>query len=507
MLPECGLVIVRGRVHTPFMRFTQFFRAVLSLWFAIQCLPFALGQPFTVQGPGVNPSDFRVTTFASGLSFPMGMAQLSDGSLLVTVVQNNSFFGGTNPGRILRLTDTNNNGFADDAGTILFSNLPPALTALRVTGNLVFVTGPGRPIQILRMEATPAAPLTLVGRLVLTYPSGWTQHQHSELGVRKTPGFTNRYDLFFQIGAQSNFAATTNTVALTNDSIPGAFGSLVGDAIHRITIIDDGATLTATNLTQIAAGTRNAAGFTFHPVTGDFYFEDNGIDGLVNGNEPHSADELNIISRTNLGGVVEYFGFPSNYISYRTNSFIGGAGIPPLVAFQPLPDPFTGRESEGANKIAFAPPGFPDGLNAGVFLGFHGKFSDAGVANEENPVVYADPATGSYFHFILGQQVGIGHLDGLLATRDSLFVAELVATGSLSSGAGAGVIYQIKSLVTPALPTLTIERLNAQLQLIWTRGVLQEATEISGPWAEVAEAFSPLLIQPSAVRKFYRTMY
>ena len=66
------------------------------------------------------------------------------------------------------------------------------------------------------------------------------------------------------------------------------------------------------------------------------------------------------------------------------------------------------------------------------------------VGGNSKVAVYADPATGSYFHFILGQQPGIGHLDGLLSMRDSLFVADLVPGGSLSAGLNAGVIYQIK---------------------------------------------------------------
>jgi glucose/arabinose dehydrogenase len=465
-----------------------------------------IAQPFTVQGPGVNTNHFRVTTFASGLSFPLGMAQLPDGSLLVTTVQNNNFSSGTNLGRLVRLTDTNANGIADGAGTILYSNLSPSLTAVRAVDQLVFVTGRPYPINVLRMGATPATPLTLAGQLIITYPSGWTQHQHSELGVRKTPGFTNRYDLFFQVGAENNFAATTRTASITNDNIPGASGSLAGDSIHRITIIDNGSSLSATNLTQIASGTRNPAGFTFHPATGDFYFEDNGIDGLVNNGEAHSADELNVIARTNLGGPVEFFGFPANYISYRSNAIVGGAGIQPLIAFQPIPLPF-GAESEGPNQIAFAPPGFPDGLNNGIFLGFHGQYGSAGLANEENPLVYADPATGNYFHFTLGQQPGIGHLDGLLATRDSLFVADMTTTGNPNSSVNAGAIYQIKSLVMPTLPTLTIQRFGAQVQLSWSRGALQEASEITGPWTTVADAFSPILMQPTATRKFYRTMY
>ncbi len=42
--------------------------------------------PLTVQGPGVNPADFRVTTFASGLGYVYGMTELSDGSILAATV-------------------------------------------------------------------------------------------------------------------------------------------------------------------------------------------------------------------------------------------------------------------------------------------------------------------------------------------------------------------------------------------------------------------------------------
>src|SRR5262245_32321373 len=75
------------------------------------CLQAVVAQPFTVQGPGVNPNDFRITTFASGLDFPLGMARLADGSLLVGVSQGTSFFNST--GRLVRFTDTNQDGIAD----------------------------------------------------------------------------------------------------------------------------------------------------------------------------------------------------------------------------------------------------------------------------------------------------------------------------------------------------------------------------------------------------------
>ncbi|HEY8240052.1 MAG TPA: hypothetical protein VIH35_01335, partial [Kiritimatiellia bacterium] len=51
----------------------------------------AVAQPFAVQGPGVDTNDFRVTTFASGLDFPLGMARLGDGSLLVALNRGANF--------------------------------------------------------------------------------------------------------------------------------------------------------------------------------------------------------------------------------------------------------------------------------------------------------------------------------------------------------------------------------------------------------------------------------
>ncbi len=479
--------------------------AVLAVLAVCLGLRTACAQPFTVQGPGVQAGDFVVTTFASGLNFPLGMAKLSDGSLLVAVSEGANFFAST--GKLVRLVDANGDGIADGPATTLYANLPGSQTAVRVGGSLVFVTGFAQPITVLRAGATPADPLTFVGRISILYPSGSWEHQNSALGFRKTPGQTNRYDLLFQVGSDSNFAATTRTATLTNDAIPGANGVLAGDSAWLLTVIDHGAGVTATNLTRLARGLRNPAGYAFHPATGDLYFQDNGIDGLVNPAEPLSADELNFLARTNLGGATGDFGFPANYTVYRTGAIVGGTGLQPLIAFQPLPDPFTGRESEGVNDLAFAPPGFPDGLNTGLFLGFHGRFGAGGINNEENPVVYANPATGAYFHFILGQQPGIGHLDGLLATRDSLFVADLVTNGNVSSGAGAGVIYRIESIANPAPPVLAARTVGSQIELTWNRGALQEADDVSGPWKDVADAFSPYSVAPVAPRKFYRTCY
>ncbi len=400
-----------------------------------------LQAQFSLQGPGVNPSDFRVTTFASGLNYPVGMTELDDGSMLVAVSNGSNFFGSTS-GAILRLVDTDDDGVADQQ-TTLVNNVPGGgLSALRRSGDLVFTTGQGsgKPISIYRLGNAPNDPLSLVGSLSVNYPGGGWLHPHSALAAREiSPG---THELYFQLGSQANFATTTVTATLT--STIGVNGSLAGDALHRVTIMDNGTSVSGTDLTQIATGLRNAAGFDFHPTTGDLYLEDNGIDGLTDPNEPFSADELNVIAAADIGGAVESFGFPDTYVAYRTGQVVGNTGIQPLVAFQPI----DGAEGEGPNDIAFAPPRFPTALRDGVFVGMHGKYSLGGVSNEENPLVFADLRDNSYFHFIGNDEPMVGHLDGLMTTQDSLFVADISPDGGFGGSSGnSGKIYQIKSLL------------------------------------------------------------
>ncbi len=481
--------------------------AGVALLAGLCLIPVASAAPFAIQGPGVNPSDFRITVFATNLNYPLGMARLSDGSLMVAISKGTSF--GNSIGQIIRLTDTNQNGVADAPGTVLYTGLPGGQSSLRKFGNLIFVTGQGsgKPISVLRAGAAPGDPLTNVGVITLTYPSGGWLHPHSALGVRPTPGNPGSCDLFFQLGSDQNFSNTTRTVTMGNTQIAGASGTLQGESIYKLTLTDNVTSVVAANLTRVANGLRNAAGFAFHPVTSDFYFEDNGIDGLTSQtvNEPTSADELNWIPAAQVGnGTVQYFGFPSNYTAYRTGTVVGGGGVQPLVAFQPLPNPSNGSESEGPNDITFAPPGFPPGLNNGIFVGFHGKYGLGGLANEENPLVYVDLTNNSYFQFIGNNEPNIGHLDGLLSTGDSLFAADLASTGfGSANGTNTGVIYQLKSLVT----RLAFRVNSNTLELTWPAGVLQQAASSSGPWNDIPSAVSPysVALNPNPTQVFYRT--
>src|SRR6267142_6581714 len=156
---------------------------------ALCWLNVALGDPFTIQGPGVNATDFRITVFATNLSYPLGMVQLADGSLLVAVSQGASFWN-PSTGQLLRLTDINHDGIADDSGSVLYNGLPGGQTSLRMCGQLLFVTGQGiaHPISVLRAGPTPASPLTFIGTITVVYPSGGWEHPHSGLATRQTPG-------------------------------------------------------------------------------------------------------------------------------------------------------------------------------------------------------------------------------------------------------------------------------------------------------------------------------
>lgn len=404
--------------------------------------------PFSIQGPGVDPNDFRITEFATGLNFPVGMVELDDGSVLAATSNGNSFFGSSS-GSLIRLIDTDGDGVSDSSQNLV-SDVPGGkLSALRRSGDLVFATGQGSgvPISIYRLGAQPDDPLTLQGTITISYSGSWL-HPHSALAVRPTPGVAGSHDLFFQLGSKTNFDDTTDTRPLT--STIGSSGNLNGDAIHMIRISDLGQSVTGQNPVEIATGLRNAAGMAFHPTTGDLYLQDNGIDGIVIATEPTSADELNVIPAEDIGGAIEDFGFPSTYIEYRTEAVVGTTGIQPLIDFQPLPAP-NGAEAEGPNDITFAPAAFPEALRNGVFVGMHGQFSSGGLPNEENPLVFADLNDNSYFHFISNMETGVGHLDGLLTTEDSLFVADLSPGGGLGSGnRNSGKIYQIQAILPVA---------------------------------------------------------
>ena len=95
---------------------------------------------------------------------------------------------------------------------------------------------------MLRRGATEADPYTLLGQIVLSFPSGW-EHQSYALAVHPTdvPG---SYEVFFNVGSEANFAATPvsgvrlppdplRDARLCYDHLAGRLGIAVTDALLR----------------------------------------------------------------------------------------------------------------------------------------------------------------------------------------------------------------------------------------------------------------------------------
>ena len=180
--------LLRGSVHTGPRR-----RPNLELLEARTLL--TGNPPFSVGGdPIVNPADFRITTFASGLNYPHGMTTLTDGSLLVGL--SNPLPGFTDyfdtTGQLLRLVDANGDGVADDAGTVLYDGLPGEITALHEAGPYILATSSlagSERISFLHIGATPSDPLTLVGSINFAFPPGW-EHTTFASAVAPLPGLS-----------------------------------------------------------------------------------------------------------------------------------------------------------------------------------------------------------------------------------------------------------------------------------------------------------------------------
>jgi glucose/arabinose dehydrogenase len=466
---------------------------------------FAVADPvaaqFTIGGdPRVNPNDFRITTFATGLNFPNGLAQLSDGSILVATSNPNgkgTFWASS--GELLRFTDNDQNGIADGPGQLMYSDPVGVWVAMKVAGPFLFITSAKQTLEriiVLRMNNGPASPYAFVGTLNFTFPANW-EHKSYALAARPTPGGpANTYELYFNIGSTANFGESSDRITLS-----GLLqGTMEGASIYRVTVTDTGNGGTISNLTLIARGLRNAAGMDFHRATGDLYFEDNGIDGLQTRDEPLSADELNRIAAADLGRIMPNFGFPNDYIDYHTGQRVGTGGVQPLVTFRPLPcascpdpgDPngADGAESEGPSGIVFAPSSFPPYLNNGVFVGFHGKFSAPPSGNEENPLVFWDMGTGQYFHFIESFQ--LGHGDQLLSTENSLFIADMAADGIIDTNGGTGVVYQIKRRDTSLSVSPTSVAAGGSVTATWSGIASPSATDWIGLYASGAPDGSAL---------------
>jgi hypothetical protein len=86
--------------------------------------------------------------------------------------------------------------------------------------------------------------------------------------------------------------------------------------------------------------------------------------------------------------------------------------------------------------------------------------------------------------------------------KDKLGHAYMVGWQFANTSIGNIALFKIKVEV-PA--TLSIRQVEAQVELDWSRGALQQADDVSDPWIDVTNAFSPMLLQPPLPqREFFR---
>ncbi|MCC6790077.1 MAG: hypothetical protein IT336_00235 [Thermomicrobiales bacterium] len=400
--------------------------------------PFAAAQSATItlgDDPRIADAGITLSVFADGLDFPMGMIPLPDGSLLVaaSTADGGSFFNST--GALIRLTDRDGDGRADDAGTVLAGDIFGPLVAVQRAGDLVFVTsarGGVEAIYVFRRGDRWRDPLISVGAAFFNFAGG--EHQSYALAVRKSVDSPGGYDLFFNIGAYGN---------VETGRIVGVAGLMTGElddaSIYMTTVTDDGTDVTFSPPVKIASGLRNATTLVIDPVSGDLVIGENGIDTPENRIVSLSADEIDIIPAGEIGGEVEDFGFPKTYVDYATGETIGDGGIAPTIAVTPT----NGSENEGVAGIAPVPTSFPEPFGGGYLAGFHGQFDGVGGGNEENPLLFVNLETGDRFDLVANDNAGVGHLDSMVTVGDAIFVADLCATGSLQAAEPCGVIYRI----------------------------------------------------------------
>jgi glucose/arabinose dehydrogenase/plastocyanin len=406
--------------------------------------PLALGAD-----PRIDPSRFQVTTFASGLPYPTSMVELADGSLLAATNVLASYV--SSDGKLLRLVDEDGDGIADDISPVailrrvggsrlpVHVDLPGAVVQMRRSAGLLVLTArqaERTSIVVLREPSIAGEPYTWLGVVRLPFSD---QHLHDTYAIALRPGpVEGSTEVYFNVGSGLNAEADTTRIEATGL----VDAALMTGSVYAMTLADDGSRVEVTDLRLIATGLRNAAAMAFHPGTGDLYLQDNGMEHEDDIDEPINADELNLIAVDQLGVEVPDFGFPDQYVTYRTGEVVGTTADMPVVAFQPI----AGSEAQGAADLTFAPPAFPAPFDEGIFIGFHGTYQEGGLANDENPVLWVDPDASSTLEFIPNDAPQIGHPDSLLATHDALYVADLNPNGTLSGGSADGVIHRISAV-------------------------------------------------------------
>ena len=132
------------------MRLPWYFASI----FLVTAIPSSAG--ILISSPGGSAATMNFTTFATGLSFAIGMTSLPSGNVIVGTTTRpasvsasfENFFYGS--GKVLKFADANNDGVADGPAQVIYS-AAGAVTGVASAGDFLVVstTGAGS------AEATP----------------------------------------------------------------------------------------------------------------------------------------------------------------------------------------------------------------------------------------------------------------------------------------------------------------------------------------------------------------
>lgn len=220
----------------------------------------------------------------------------------------------------------------------------------------------------------------------------------------------------------------------------------------------------------------------------------------------HGANGVNYHTFLGKYNATVFYDAASNYIvfpmAYGEKAFdVGGHGFTM---------PLTLTNSAGLNLTAYAV-----GAGGTLYVTIINRENGNNARDAMVQIVPAGFASGTAQEMALMSISGVGATNGItlgggVLTNNAPFNGQWTPLGHLTNGqcfvtvpnSSAAVIQiQASALIVP----LTIENLGAgQVQLSWTYGTLQSALQVAGPYADLTNAVSPLVIVPTNSEQFYR---